>query len=84
MNKNVFLRRIVMIKDTGLVVLFICGLISFVAVLTLGINYLITFGILWVSNGIFNYDLSSKFWYVFVALCIVQSITGTSFWRGRK
>lgn len=36
--------------------------------LPLIIGYIFTHILIWCCNGIFNYDLSDKFWYIFVAL----------------
>lgn len=36
-----------------------------------GISCLITWAIIWVSNGLFNYDLSDKFWYIFVIIFFI-------------
>lgn len=53
----------------------------FVAILIFGLSIIgsviLTFVTLWVSNGLFNYDLSDKFWYVFVVwFFIVPAIKG--------
>ena len=53
-----------------IIVLIVLGVI----ILLLGINILLTKGIIWVAAELFSIDWSSKFWVVFVMLVILQSI----------
>ena len=48
--------------------LIILGTILIIYIL---ISFLITKLIIWFILGIFNYNLSNKFWYIFVAITII-------------
>lgn len=37
---------------------------------------LLTQLVIWISNGMFNYDLSDKFWYVFAILFVLNIMLG--------
>ena len=52
---------------------FIIALL-FILLLCFGINFLLTKLIIWLSNGLFNYPLDDKFWYIFVLLLIIQVV----------
>lgn len=41
-----------------------------------GVLFLLTHLIIWVANGLFNYDLTDKFWYVFGAIAILNMLLG--------
>lgn len=55
-----------------------CLVALFLIIVAIGFNLLIDFVltkvILWLSLGLFNYDLSNKFWYIFVIVFLVVSI----------
>ena len=51
-----------------------CGLLIFGILLWLGICYGLTHAVVWLGHGLFNCDLASKFWYIFVTLIIVTYI----------
>lgn len=55
-----------------------CLVALFLIIVAIGFNLLIDFVltkvILWLSLGLFNYDLSNKFWYIFVIVFLVISI----------
>jgi len=53
-----------------IIVLVVIFAVSFV------IGLIMTNLIIWVGSGLFNYDLSDKFWYVFWGYYILQSIFG--------
>ena len=44
--------------------------------LAFGVLFLLTKLIIWFSMGMFNYDLSDKFWYVFAGLVILNTMFG--------
>lgn len=58
------------------------GCIAAIFFLILGLSvgfiwlYIITKLIVWVSMGLFSYDLTDKFWYVFASIVIVHTIFG--------
>lgn len=54
----------------GLVVAILALAIGF------GVLFLITKLIVWVAAGLFAYDLSDKFWYVFGALILFNALFG--------
>ncbi|MGD2071970.1 MAG: hypothetical protein PVG65_00565 [Candidatus Thorarchaeota archaeon] len=58
------------------IVLVILGIVLIIAI-SLGINWLFTYGIIWVVNGIFSVDYWEKFRYVFWGLWIIQWILGS-------
>lgn len=55
-----------------------CLVALFLVIVAIGINLLVDFVltkiILWISLGLFNYDLSNKFWYIFVIVFLIISI----------
>lgn len=55
-----------------------CLVALFLVIVAIGVNLLVDFAltkiILWISLGLFNYDLSNKFWYIFVIVFLVISI----------
>lgn len=55
-----------------------CLVALLLVIVAIGVNLLIDFAltkiILWISLGLFNYDLSNKFWYIFVIVFLVISI----------
>ena len=59
-------------QDNGL---FGCLLAIIILLLVVGCSFgvscLITWAIVWVGNGLFNYDLSDKFWYIFVIIFFI-------------
>ena len=63
--------------------LFGCLLVIFFMILTVaihvGMGLFLTWAVIWVSNGLFNYDLSDKFWYVFVVIFFILPILRSTF-----
>lgn len=63
--------------------LFGCLLVIFFMILAVAINVgiglFLTWAVIWVSNGLFNYDLSDKFWYVFVVIFFILPILRSTF-----
>lgn len=57
-------------------------LIPLMLLAVFGIDVLLTKGIIWIATGLFNVDWSDKFWMVFVALIIAQTLFGCA--RGSK
>lgn len=57
------------------ILLWILG-IGFVLAVLFGVNVLITKGIILVALELFKVDWRGKFWAVFIALSIIQSIVG--------
>ena len=60
---------------------FILGLLGlFVAILgvaiVFGILFLFTKLVIWIAMGLFAYDLSDKFWYIFGAIVLLNTLTG--------
>lgn len=51
-------------------------------VLAYGFLFLITKLVIWVSMGLFNYDLSDKFWYVFGVVVLINALLGSGVKRG--
>lgn len=55
-----------------------CLVALLLVIVAIGVNLLVDFAltkiILWISLGLFNYDLSNKFWYIFVIVFLVISI----------
>ena len=52
-----------LLKVIGLLlVIIICILSPFI------VGYIITLILIWFCNGVFNYDLSDKFWYLYVGI----------------
>lgn len=51
-------------------------ILIFALAFAFGVNFLFTKGIIWVALELFKVDWTSKFWVVFVALFIVQSLFG--------
>ena len=45
-----------------LLVIILCILSPFI------VGYIITLILIWFCNGVFNYDLSDKFWYLYVGI----------------
>lgn len=62
------------------IILIILGICLVVGV-SLGFNWLFTYGIIWVINGIFSVNSWDKFWYIFWGLWIIQWILGSIFKR---
>ena len=56
-------------NNTDLVTIF-AAILFFIAI-ALIMGFLITKVIIWIILGLFNYDLSDKFWYIFVLITIV-------------
>lgn len=50
--------------------------------LAFGFLFLITKLVIWVSMGLFNYDLSDKFWYVFGVVVLINALLGSGVKRG--
>lgn len=46
----------------------------FALAIIFGSGLLMTNIIIWLANGLFNYDLSDKFWYVFVAYFMISGL----------
>lgn len=46
--------------------------------LAFGFLFLITKLVIWVSMGLFNYDLSDKFWYVYVVIMLISGVLNIS------
>ena len=57
----------------GNLIIFLVTLL-FIVTIIFGSGLLMTNIIIWLSNGLFNYDLSDKFWYVFVAYFLVSGL----------
>ena len=57
----------------GNLIIFLVALL-FILTIIFGSGLLMTNIIIWLSNGLFNYDLSDKFWYVFVAYFLVSGL----------
>ena len=60
---------------------FILGLLGLlVAILgvaiVFGILFLFTKLVIWIAMGLFAYDLSDKFWYIFGAIVLLNTLTG--------
>ena len=55
---------------------------SLMAAVWFGCMWLLTKLTIWVSMGLFNYDLSGKFWFVFGAIFLISAIFGGS--RAKK
>ncbi len=53
--------------------LMVIGIIL-VLLFSLGINWLFTYGIIWVINGIFSVNYWDKFWYIFWGIYILEII----------
>ena len=51
----------------GILLVLVLGLVHL-------INYLVVKGIIWVVNGIFDYSLHGKFWYLYVGLILIGLI----------
>ena len=55
-----------------------CLITLLLVIVAIGVNLLVDFAltkiILWISLGLFNYDLSNKFWYIFVIVFLIISI----------
>lgn len=54
-------------------IVFLVALLFILAVI-FGSGLLMTNIIIWLSNGLFSYDLSDKFWYVFVAYFVISGL----------
>ena len=62
-------------QDSGLIGCLLALLIMLlVPCIYFAVGYFLTWLIIWVSNGLFNYDLSDKFWYVFVIIFFIIPI----------
>ena len=71
-----------MYNKTDLIkVLAVLGVIAFIFMLPLIIGLVITWLIIWISNGLFNYDLHDKFWYIYILIVIIIPIIRGSFFR---
>ena len=51
----------------GIVLVLVLGLIHLV-------NYLVVKGVIFVVNGIFDYSLHGKFWYLYVGVILIGVI----------
>lgn len=60
----------------------IIAIVIAVILLSFGVNLLLTKGIILVADSLFKVDWHDKFWMVFVALIIIQSLIGCA--KGRK
>ena len=58
------MRNLLIVLGTILFIL-LCFLFPFV------IGYILTLLIIWVADGLFNYDLHDKFWYIYVVVVII-------------
>lgn len=63
---------------------FILGLLGlFIGILgvaiVFGVLFLFTKLVIWIAMGLFAYDLSDKFWYVFGAIVLLNALTGGRF-----
>lgn len=54
--------------------LIVIGLILLISCL---MGLLITYATIWIAQGLFNYDLSDKFWYIFVLYYILVTVLKT-------
>ena len=59
------------------IILKLLMLVFFTILAPILIVCLLTKGIIWVSMGLFNYDLSDKFWFVFVGIVIFNLLFHT-------
>jgi glucan phosphoethanolaminetransferase (alkaline phosphatase superfamily) len=60
-------------KDkTLLTIIGISLAIAVVVIFSLGITWLLTYGLILVINGIFEVNYFPKFWYIFCGLYIIQ------------
>lgn len=66
--------------NTGCSIWLLAGLLGLA--LAFGFLFLITKLVIWVSMGLFNYDLSDKFWYVFGTVVLINTLLGSSVKRG--
>lgn len=52
-----------------------CLVALLLVIVAIGVNLLVDFAltkiILWISLGLFNYDLSNKFWYIFIIVFLI-------------
>ena len=60
---------------------FILGLLGLLAAIlgvaiVFGVLFLFTKLVIWIAMGLFAYDLSDKFWYVFGAIVLLNALTG--------
>lgn len=63
-------------NDIGCLTLVLLILVILGIIIT--VNIILTKLIIWFSLGVFNYDLSDKFWYIFVGLTfILPMLKGT-------
>lgn len=65
---------------TGCSIALLAGLLGLT--LAFGFLFLITKLVIWVSMGLFNYDLSDKFWYVFGAVVLINALLGSRVKKG--
>ena len=59
------------------IILKLLMLVFFVILAPILIVWLLTKGIIWVSMGLFNYNLSDKFWFIFVGIVIFNFLFHT-------
>lgn len=52
--------------------LIVIGGICITVAIDMGVTHLI----IWIVKGLFNYDLSDKFWYIFACLIVIPLIFG--------
>lgn len=60
------------IEDTILGLLAVIIVFTVIFGICFGINFLLAKAVIWVVAGVFNYDLSDKFWHVFVGLMLLS------------
>lgn len=51
---------------------------AFVFLIWFGVTLLLTYIILWIAGGIFDCDLSDKFWYIFWGIVLAKLIFGST------
>lgn len=61
-------------KDVLGVVGAVVAMIALFLGLMFGVNLLLTYGIIWVANGLFDTNLFPKFWYIFWGLYLVSML----------
>lgn len=57
--------------------LFILAVIAICICFPLIIVYFITKIAIWIINGLFDYDLHNKFWYLYTLITIILFLCGT-------
>ena len=64
----------------GCIIGLLAGLLGLF--LAFWITFIMAKLVIWCVMGLFNYDLSDKFWYVFGAIMLINALLGSSVKRG--